>query len=468
MNITKEFITELKHKGNGEIASLIRNYRDIGTINLILESLGQIPSNFNSAFLYDLLEHKHPQVRLNAVKNIGKLNGKTDVLKLSELYKKETDTSVKREIISSIGRQRNIANKSLLFEFLEDEDPKIVCQAIRGLLVFGKEDDVVNHLKPLINHPNEMVRTVIYKEYFAKENQSKSVHSHAETYDFLKNTIVNADVLEALKHVPNESVHLTFTSPPYYNARDYSIYPSYQAYLDFLDEVFKETHRITKEGRFLIVNTSPIIIPRVSRSHSSKRHGIPFDLHHYLVKSGWEFIDDIVWLKPEASVKNRIGGFMQHRKPLGYKPNCVTEYLMVYRKQTEKLLDWNIKNYDLQTIESSKVANGYESTNVWKIDPCFDKVHSAIFPVELCKRVIQYYSYKGDLIFDPFGGSGTVGKTAKTLDRFFFLTEQEPKYFEYMQSKYLSKNNENEQETRFLTLEEFKEWTSQEKLSSEK
>jgi DNA modification methylase len=455
--ITKELIKELKHKGNGEIAELVKNQRDVGTINFILESLGQLPNNFDSSFLYELLEHQHHQVRLNAVKNIGKLNDKTDITKLSKLYKTETDTSVRREIISSIGRQRSENNKSLLFEFLLDEDPKIVCQAIRGLLVFDKDEDVKEHLKPLINHPNEMVRTVIYKEYFAKENQVIGVLPHTETYEFLKDTVVNADVLKALKFVPDESVHLTFTSPPYYNARDYSIYPSYQAYLEFLEEVFKETHRITKEGRFLIVNTSPIIIPRVSRSHSSKRYGIPFDLHPYLVKNGWEFIDDIVWLKPEASVKNRIGGFMQHRKPLGYKPNCVTEYLMVYRKSTEKLLDWNIRNYDHKTVLESKVGDGYENTNVWKIDPCFDKVHSAIFPVELCKRVIQYYSYKGDLVFDPVGGSGTVGKTAKALDRLFFLTEQEPKYFEYMQAKSKPQGIFKERQTQFLTLEQFKE-----------
>lgn len=455
--ITKEYIKELKHKGNGDIADLIRNQRDVGTINFILESLGQLPNNFDSSFLYELLDHQHHQVRLNAVKNIGKLNGNTDISKLSRLYKTESDTSVRREIISSIGRQRSVNNKPLLFEFLTDEDPKIVCQAIRGLLVFDKDEDVQEYLKPLINHPNEMVRTVIYKEYFAKENSNVDVLPHTETYEFLKNTVVNADVLQALKFVPDESVHLTFTSPPYYNARDYSIYPSYQAYLEFLEEVFKETHRITKEGRFLIVNTSPIIIPRVSRSHSSKRYGIPFDLHPYLVKNGWEFIDDIVWLKPEASVKNRIGGFMQHRKPLGYKPNCVTEYLMVYRKSTEKLLDWNIRSYDYRTVEESKVAEGYETTNVWKIDPCFDKVHSAIFPVELCKRVIQYYSYKGDLVFDPFGGSGTVGKTAKALDRLFFLTEQEQKYFEYMQAKSKPQGIFIERKTQFLTLEQFKD-----------
>lgn len=455
--ITKEYITDLKLRGNGEIAVLVSNQRDVGSINFILENLGQLPDSFNADFLYSLLNHQHAQVRLNAVKNIGKLNGKSDIKKLFELYKKEKDTSVRREIISSIGRQRKIENKSLLFDFLEDEDPKIVCQAIRGLLVFEKDKEVEEHLKPLINHSNEMVRTVIYKEYFAKENQTSNSLLHAETYDFLKNAVVNADVLEALKYVPNESVHLTFTSPPYYNARDYSIYPSYQDYLEFLEKVFIETHRITKEGRFLIVNTSPIIIPRVSRSHSSKRYGIPFDLHPYLVKNGWEFIDDIVWLKPEASVKNRIGGFMQHRKPLGYKPNSVTEYLMVYRKSTEKLLDWNIRSYNYQTVEESKVADGYETTNVWKIDPCFDKVHSAIFPVELCKRVIQYYSYKGDLVFDPFGGSGTVGRTAKSLGRLFFLTEQESKYFEYMQSKSKPQGMFNECKTKFLTLEQFKE-----------
>lgn len=455
--MTKEYITELKHNGNGAIANLVKTQRDVGSINYILENLGQLPNDFNPEFLYKLLEHQHAQVRLNAVKNIGKLNGKSDVNSLFELYNRETDTGVRREIVSAIGRQRKCSNKPLLYNFLNDTDPKIICQAIRGLLVFENDKEVEEHLRPLVNHENEMVRTVIYKEYFAKENQKNGVLPHTQTYDFLKNTIVNADVLEALEFVPDESVHLTFTSPPYYNARDYSIYPSYQAYLEFLDKVFQETHRITKEGRFLIVNTSPIIIPRVSRSHSSKRYGIPFDLHPYLVKNGWEFIDDIVWLKPEASVKNRVGGFMQHRKPLGYKPNSVTEYLMVYRKSTEKLLDWNIRSYDSETVEESKVADGYETTNVWKIDPCFDKVHSAIFPVELCKRVIQYYSYKGDLIFDPFGGSGTVGRTAKALERLFFLTEQEPKYFEYMQSKQKDQTMFKERKTKFLTLEQFKE-----------
>ncbi len=453
--LTKEHIKKLKNSGNGELDSLINKYNDSRSISFILENLGVLPKNFNGGFLSKLLNHSNNQVRLLAVKNIAKLSNDIFIPELVASFENETNTSVKREIVSAIGRMRSPKNKKVLFDILKDEDPKIVCQAIRGLLAFENDKEVEEELKSLINHKNEIVRTIIYKEYFAETTEkNKSSIPHAETYNYLKNIVVNADVVEALKYVPNESVHLTFTSPPYYNARDYSIYPSYKEYLEFLNEVFKETHRITKEGRFLIVNTSPIIIPRVSRSHSSKRYPIPFDLHPYLVQNGWEFIDDIVWLKPEYSSKNRIGGFMQHRKPLMYKPNAVTEYLMVYRKVTSKLIDWNIRSYDKIRTEESRVPEGYETTNVWKIDPCFDKVHSAVFPVGLCKRVIQYYSFKGDLVFDPFAGSGTVGKTAKALGRKFFLTEKDTTYFEYMKSKAKPTIMDDER-TIFLSLEEF-------------
>jgi len=259
-----------------------------------------------------------------------------------------------------------------------------------------------------------------------------------------------------LKYISDESIHLTFTSPPYYNARDYSIYQSYKQYLEFLRDVFKEVHRITKDGRFFILNTSPIIIPRVSRQHSSKRYPIPFDIHPYLIEMGWEFIDDIVWVKPEASAKNRNAGFLQHRKPLGYKPNAITEYLMVYRKNTHKLLDWNIHQYDFKTIEYSKVNGEYDTSNVWYIDPTFDRTHTAIFPLELCTKIIQYYSYKGDLVFDPFGGSGTFAKAAMKLERYFFLTEIAKEYFcRIKENLYQNTIYHSENPPKYLSQKEF-------------
>jgi len=456
MVLTKEYVNELKIAGNGAFSEAIRNLKDSGSIAFLLQELGRLPKDFDGNLLIPLLHNENSEVRLWAVKNLGKLADIKYLQALSKIAKEDSDSMVRREAVSSIGRMRDSQNISILIEILNDSDPKIVSQAIRGLLVFKNNRIVDNNLRRLINHPNEMIQTVIHKEYFAKST-SKDKQPHTESYNFLKNVVVNGDVKDILKLVPDESIHLTFTSPPYYNARDYSIYPSYKEYLEFLAAVFREIYRITKEGRFFILNTSPIIISRVSRQHSSKRYPIPFDIHPHLINMGWEFIDDIIWLKPESSVKNRNAGFLQHRKPLGYKPNPVTEYLMVYRKKTEKLLDWNIRQYDWNIVKESKVLDKYETSNVWKIDPTFNKVHSAVFPVELCNRVINFYSFKGDLVFDPFGGSGTLGKAAKNLDRCFFLTEKNEKYFQEIRKNLDGNTLFANSEPHFLTLEQFKE-----------
>lgn len=454
--LTKEYIHDLKIKGNGALSNAIAELKDSGSLVFFLEKLGHLPKDFDGNLLTPLLNHESHQVRLWTVKNIGKLEDVKYLQSLSIIARKDSDSMVRREAVSSIGRMRHPQNKAILIELLNDPDPKIVLQAIRGLLVFKNDKTVEQNLKQLYKHPNEMVQTVIHKEFFA-QNTTKIKQPHTETCEFLKNVVVNGDVRDILKVVPEESIHLTFTSPPYYNARDYSIYQSYQEYLNFLVEVFREVHRVTKEGRFFILNTSPIIIPRVSRQHSSKRYPIPFDIHPHLVNMGWEFIDDIIWLKPESSVKNRNAGFLQHRKPLGYKPNPVTEYLMVYRKKTEKLIDWNIRQYDWNIVKKSKVMEEYETSNVWKIDPTFNKVHSAVFPLELCNRVIKFYSFKGDLVFDPFAGSGTLGKAAKNLERLFFLTEQDKKYFHEIRKNLDNGNLFSNNSPRFFSLEQFKE-----------
>lgn len=429
-----------------------------GLLSDFLEKIGKLPKDFDGDCFIPLLNNENEKVRLHIVKNLGKLKSEKYLTLLFDIAREDSSSIVRREAVSSIGRMRSVKGKDLLLSCLTDSDPKIVCQAIRGLLIFKGEPEVEERLKSLRSHENETINKVIEKEFFrsdnAKSNRPPKI-PHPDVYSFLQNVVVNGDVRDVLACVPNESIHLTFTSPPYYNARDYSIYPSYEAYLKFLEEVFLATFKATKEGRFLIVNTSPVIVPRISRSHSSKRYPIPFDIHAFLTKMGWEFIDDIIWKKPEYSVKNRIGGFQQHRKPLAYKPNTVTEYLMVYRKPTDRLIDWNIKQYRPEIVELSKVADGFESTNVWEINPRSDKVHSAIFPTELCQRVIDYYSFKGDLIFDPFAGSGTLGRTALSLGRKFFMTEISPKYFQYIQDL-LGKENLKKDQYKCLTLEEFK------------
>jgi DNA modification methylase len=459
MMVTKEQIANLKQKDLAGLYGLIHEKADSRELLFILENLGYLPYGFDAKILTPFLKHSNDQVRLWTVKNLGKVSDARFLETLIQAATQDSDSMVRREAVSSIGRMRTPKAIPYLTQLLSDNDPKIVLQAIRGLLVFRSNLHVRERLKQLETHPNEMVQSVIRREFAQNSNGHQQKSEHAKSPDFMKNVVVHGDVREILKCVPDESIHLTFTSPPYYNARDYSIYQSYNDYLDFLTQVFCQVYRVTKEGRFLIVNTSPVIVPRVSRAHSSKRYPIPFDLHSRLVQSGWEFIDDIIWLKPESSVKNRNAGFLQHRKPLGYKPNPTTEYLLVYRKQTDKLLDWNMRAYEWDTVQASRIQGEYETSNVWKIDPTFDRVHSAVFPIELCNRVIKFYSYKGDLVFDPFAGSGTFGKAASKLHRFFFLTEQEQKYIERMKID-LEKKDLFGDGTRFLSLEEFRSASS--------
>jgi len=454
--LNKSEIENLKQNDLQSLYKLIHETISSKELVFILSNLGHLPKSFDSKIFEALTKNSNAGVRYWAVKNIGKLSNTNYLDMLFNIAKTDSDSLTKREAVSSIGRMRSRKTIPFLVKILNDDDPKIVLQAIRGLIVFKNDEIVKKELKNLKNHPNEVIRTVLNKEF--KENpEVKSTITHIESPHYLQNVVVNGDVLDVLQQVPDESVHLTFTSPPYYNARDYSIYKSYQVYLDFLTEVFQEVYRITKEGRFFVLNTSPIIIPRMSRSHASIRYPIPFDLHGRLINIGWEFIDDIIWLKPETSVKNRNAGFLQHRKPLGYKPNPVTEYLMVYRKKTDKLLDWNMHQYPNNIVEESKVYGDYETSNVWRIDPTFDKVHSAVFPLELCNRVISFYSYKGDLIFDPFGGSGTVGRSARQLERNFFLTEIDYQYFERIKTTLGNWTllEKPKQQTRFYTLNEF-------------
>ncbi len=330
--------------------------RDESTLLSLLDNLGKLPEGFNGELFVPLLTHTNPKIRLLAVKNVGKLRNERFLTELSQFAAAENNTFARREAISAIGRMRSEKALPILIQTLTDSDPKVILQALRGLLYFKEKPEVQTALDSLREHPNELIREHLASQvkHTRPQNVKKDQH-HPASPDTLKNVIVHADVQEVLKTIPDESIHLTFTSPPYYNARDYTIYQSYAAYLDLLTAVFKEVHRITKEGRFFVLNTSPVIVPRISRAHSSKRYAIPYDMHPRLTEIGWEFIDDIVWTKPDYAAKNRNGGFFQHRKPLGYKTNSVTESVMVYRKKTDKLIDWNIRQYDDETVEASKV-----------------------------------------------------------------------------------------------------------------
>lgn len=288
---------------------------------------------------------------------------------------------------------------------------------------------------------DKTTRTEIIIARLLKQDESKLENRKKNKKEYklssLRNTIGFGDCGELLEEMPTESVDLIFTSPPYFNARpEYSEFEEYESYLLKLRQVIRKCHRVLSEGRFFVINISPVLLRRASRNQASKRIAVPFDLHQIFVEEGYDFIDDIIWLKPEGAgwATGRGRRFAADRNPLQYKTVPVTEYVLVYRKHTDLLIDWHIRNHpDQEVVKASKIADGYERTNVWKINPITNSKHPAAFPVELAEKVITYYSFKGDVVLDPFAGSGTVGLAATSLDRRFVLFESNFNYIELMQ-----------------------------------
>lgn len=264
-------------------------------------------------------------------------------------------------------------------------------------------------------------------------SESVPTRSKAITFPPIPNKLILGDCRTVLADFPSESVQLVFTSPPYFNAKPQCAeYQDYESYLTFLGEAFESCHAVLAEGRFLVVNVSPVLVRRTSRSTSSHRLPIPFDLHPILNDVGFEFIDDIIWRKPDGAGWHLGRGrrFAADRQPLQYKPVTVTEYVLVYRKKTDRLIDWNLRYHPNQdAVQQSLIDDDYAKTNVWDIAPSFKKGHPTIFPDELADRVVRYYSFKGDTVLDPFAGSGTVGRVADALERKYVLIEKRTDYF---------------------------------------
>lgn len=358
------------------------------------------------------------------IKNLGLVRSAENLQILLKLYDEVTDIEVKREIVSSIGRQ---TDNKIIFDFIRENVftcgfIELVYQMYRTCLYKGKTcaefeklgDDIKNYFD------NEVLNKM--REYFDYRQSHFGKKIRVIKYD--KPILLRGNNVETLKKIDENSVQLIFTSPPYYNAKIYSNYHSYKDYLEDMYKTLEACYRVLEDGRFIIINVSPVISKRPGREFESIRYPIHFDFHNLLIRAGFYFIDEIQWIKPESSVKNRNGGYQQTHMPLSYKPNCINESIMVYRKSAPFLLDRNIAMYDKSLANDAD----FESSNCWYIAPTSNKNHPAVFPKELCRRILKYYSFRGDVVLDPFAGSGTFGEVAIEMERTPILCEQNENY----------------------------------------
>ena len=133
--LTKTFIEERKLASDTQF--FIKNLaltNNEQTLRFVLENLGRLPSDFDQGAFLNLLKHPHPNIRLLAVKNLGKLKNSALLDTISKFAEGEANTTTRREAVSTIGRMRTPESIPILIRFLKDDDPKVILQAIRGLI----------------------------------------------------------------------------------------------------------------------------------------------------------------------------------------------------------------------------------------------------------------------------------------------------------------------------------------------
>lgn len=108
---------------------------------------------------------------------------------------------------------------------------------------------------------------------------------------------------------------------------------------------------------------------------------------------------------------------------------------MFLGKKDAPLIDKGIRKHSDDAIQQSLITGEYERTNIWRLSPVRVKGHPAPFPVLLSDRVIQYYSYCGDSVLDPFMGSGTTGISCRNHNRNFIGIELDPEYFKIAEKR---------------------------------
>ena len=225
-----------------------------------------------------------------------------------------------------------------------------------------------------------------------------------------------------MPQIADNSVALTITSPPYWNAIDYNIHAkdskawhrereytsfgdTYEEYLKNIEKVFKEVLRTTITGGFCVIVVGTIL-------YKGKHYATPMAITERMQKIGWLFHQDIVWNKVTGGVR-RAGSYIQHPYAGYYYPNIMTEYVLVFRKEGA-VRRGNTKGVAIDELFTRDIAN-----NVWHIAPVPPRTinHPCPYPEELARRILLLYSQEHDIILDPFLGSGQTALVAVEFNR---------------------------------------------------
>jgi len=220
--------------------------------------------------------------------------------------------------------------------------------------------------------------------------------------------------------VQDGTVHLVVTSPPYYNSPfDFpNLFKDYDEFLDLLRGVGREIYRVLRPGRIACFITQDVRI-------NGRLYPIVVDLVRIMTyEVGFEYQERIIWRKPEGYIRisRRSGILIQHPYPMYFYPDNIYEEVVVFRKPGE----FNRNSVSPEIREKSRIDLARFQAekwylSIWEIRNVLPhekwSKYTAAFPEELVERLIRLYSYVGEIVLDPFLGTGTTCVVARRLRR---------------------------------------------------
>jgi len=259
-----------------------------------------------------------------------------------------------------------------------------------------------------------------------------------------------------MTELPDNSVQLIVTSPPYFNIKDYSLdgyqknkkaqkatgqigdIADYEKYIDEMVLVWKECERVLKPNGKLIINTPlmPMLKKNLITHYNRHIFNINNDIEHSILKKTNLFLMDVYfWNRTNPSKKLMFGSYPY---PRNFYAQNTTEFITVFVKDgiPENNLPAKIKDRSKlsqkEWVEFTK--------QIWNIpipgkgDLAFGE-HSALMPEEIVRRCVRLFTFVEDVVLDPFAGSGTTLKVAKELERNFVGYEISKSYEDIIKLK---------------------------------
>lgn len=249
--------------------------------------------------------------------------------------------------------------------------------------------------------------------------------------------LINGDS-RCMSLIPDCSVQLIVTSPPYWQLKDYGsdeqigFNDTYEQYINNLNLVWSECYRVLSKGCRLCINVGD----QFARSAYYGRYKV-IPIHSEIIRFcetiGFDYMGSIVWQKPTNM--HTSGG----QKVMGsypYPRNGIVkidfEHILLFKKGGKAPI---VSNSVRQQSELSDAEWQSYFSSHWTFDGARQDGHIAVFPEELPKRLIKMFSFVGDIILDPFMGSGTTALAARNLGRNSIGYEINPNFMDYYREK---------------------------------